>query len=156
MSWKEPFRRVYRFLTMAADDKRNSLRASVTADAPTSPPLVFTNWTINVIPPSPPGTWWTCGVCGRRSSWTPGVLRGWGELHDFYKPSFWYYFDGVLHCKDCGWRHTDRFKNTGDAPPGGWYPPCDGKPVIEYSKGDLRGRCYVIVEEDQGNDRGEG
>lgn len=109
--------------------------------------FVFRNLSLSILPPSFPGTWWTCGVCGRRSAWTPGTLIGWGDRLEVYKPSFWYEMDGVLHCKDCGWKQTDKFKMTGEPPADGWYPPCDGKPVLEYSRMDVHERRYVIVEE---------
>ena len=94
-----------------------------------------------------PETWWTCGMCGRRSAWTPGLLEGWGEHSEFYKPSFWYKINSVLHCKDCSWRKTVAFQNTKAPPPGGWYPPCNGRPVIEYSMSDTLARCFVVVDE---------
>ena len=74
-------------------------------------------------PPVGPDGWWTCGVCGRKSMAIFGEYR--------YMPRFWYVMEDVLHCKDCTWKQTVTYKETGKPPGDGWYPPTS-EPVIEW------------------------
>ena len=57
---------------------------------------------------------WACGICGRQAS-DPGKKVS--------RPAFWYEFDGVLHCIECGWGKTEAGKR-GELPP--WKVPRRG------------------------------